>query len=189
MKKYNSRIYNPIILVTTAIFGILSITVTAWAIIGVIMCTVVFIYVQNRADNIDHYCVGVDLDTNRQGDVIEIFVYAFNKTKNYYYPITTHFKQLRIYVNVVYLDNFYANIGYPIVEDLEFLIRKVVGSKTQDIKTAKLFYRTMIRNLNQGYKYSAGSLREKNIEQPRFNNTKTGLGGRLWNWWTFKTNN
>ena len=186
MKKYNPKIYNWSILGLTLIVGVLSIFASGWWFSGVTILMVAFIYVQYRSERIDHYCVGVDLDTNKQGDVIEILVYAFNNDTKQYTPIMTHYKQLQIYVNVNYLDSFYANIGYPIIEDTKYFIRKVDKSIKVDIKEVKSFYKKMILELNTSYDYSSGSIVDKNIEQPISYKSKSSLGCKIRNWWTFK---
>ena len=186
MKKYNTKIYNLGILGLTLILGVLSIFKSGWWFLGVVLLMVSFIYVQNRSKNIVHYCVGVDLDTNKQGDVIEISVYAFNDDTKQYTTIMTYFKQLLIYVNVNYLDSFYSNIGYTIIEDTEYRIRKVQNSTKADIEDVKRFYKKMIMELNSNYVYSAGSMADRNIGQPIISLKKVGIGGKLWNWWTFK---
>ena len=187
MKKYNRKIYIPVIFGLTILFGSLSL-INGWFILGVITSMVAFIHVHNRADNIDHYCLGVDLDTNKEGDVLEISIYAFDKLKNRYFPIMSHFKQLRIYVDVILLDNFYSNIGYSIVEKPEFGIRQVTDSTKTDIVEVKQFYKQMIRSVNSNYSLSCGSMMAINIQQPSFSNKAPGVAGKLWNWWTFKRN-
>jgi hypothetical protein len=186
MKKYNTKIYSISLLGLTLIFGILSIFINAWWFSAIIGLMVIFVYIQNRSVNIDHYCVGVDLDTNKHGDVIEISVHAFNKDIKHYITIMTYFKQLSLYVNVNYLDNFYSNIGYTIIEDTDFCIRKVQNSTKAEIKEVKKFYKKMIIQFNSNYMYSAGSMADRNIEQPPIFLKKVGFGSRLWNWWTFK---
>ena len=189
MKKYNINVYAPIVFSLTLIFGLLSIILNGWFFLGVIACMIAFIHVQNRSNKIAHYCIGVDLDTNNQGDVIEISLYAFNSTKDQYYPLMTHFKQLRIYVNVISLDNFYSNIGYPIIEDTTYQIRKVEDSEFENITEAKKFYRKMITTVNKSYAYSCGSMVATNIQQPVTPVKASGVTGKLWNWWTFKKTN
>ena len=125
----------------------------------------------------------MDLDTNVDGDVIDVYMYAYNKTKNQYYPIMTYAKQIGIYVDVRLLDSFYANIGYPIVEDLTYMIRKVADTDTPDIKTAKKKYKEIISEINHCYALSAGSIRDQNLAQPI--QKQHGVGGKLFNWWTF----
>jgi hypothetical protein len=188
MKKFNLKLYVPMIFGLTLLFGLLAIIFNGWFVVGVIAAMVAFIYVQNRSDEINHYCIGVDLDTGHAGDVLEISVYAFNKVKNQYAPVMTHFKQLGIFVNVIRLDNFYANIGYPIVEDMDYLIRQVAGSERIKIKDVKMLYRQMIRDVTKGYAFSAGAMCDQNLTQPVRTPIKNSLGGKLWNWWTFKTN-
>jgi hypothetical protein len=188
MKKYNIKVYAPIVFSLTLIFGLLSIILSGWFFLGVIVSMVAFIHVQNRSNRIAHYCIGVDLDTNKQGDVIEISLYAFNSIKKQYYPLMTHFKQLRIYVNVISLDNFYSNIGYPIIEDEIYQVRKVKDLEFDNITEAKKFYRKMINTVNTSYAYSCGSMIATNVQQPIVINTKPGIAGKLWNWWTFKNN-
>ena len=183
MRKFDTKIYTPVGLGLTMVLGTLSIMVSAWFFIGVILTMAGYIYIQNRSIYIEHYCLGVDLDTNGDGDVIEVYMYAFNKFKNHYYPVMSYFKQLRIYVNVRLLDNFYANIGYPVVDDMTYMIRKVAGTDTEDISIAKKRYKEIIAEINRCYALSAGSIRDQNLDQPI--QKKVGVGGKLWNWWTF----
>lgn len=186
MKRFNSKVYLPAIFSLTILFGGLSLFYSRWFFLGLVVSMISFIYMQNRAEFIEHYCIGVDLNTNREGDVIEIYIYAFNKAKNQYNALSTYFKQLRIYVNVRLLDKFYSNIGYPIFEDLNYSIRKVANTEFSNINDAKKYFKKMVSEFNQSYKFGGATLRDLNMEQP--GNKRLGFGTKLWNWWTFKTN-
>lgn len=185
VKKYKLKIYIPMITVMILIMGTLTMMVNGWFILGIISLIIIATYIYNRSTNIDHYCVGVDLDTNNLGDIIEIMIYAFHKEKNQYYPIGAYYKQLRIFVDVILLDKFYENTGFQIRDDVNYGVRLVKNSRFKDIKSTKKFYREMVRAVNKSYAYSANSMQDRRIEQPA-NVVRRGFAGIIWNWWTLK---
>lgn len=189
MQKFNAKIYVPLLVGTTVVFGLLAVFINPRYFLGVIGVMPIFIYITNRSKEIEKYCISVDLDTNMQGDVIEVYMLAFNTRTHQYYPIMTHYKQLRIFVNIKLLDNFYSNIGYQIEDEPNYGIRKVLNSETADIAICKKQYKKFIADLNQSYKFSVGSMQDTNLTQPQIQQTNPGLLGKVWNWWTFNIRN
>lgn len=185
MKQYNLRFWLPILISMILIMGVLTIRVNGSLIVGVISLVIVTTYIYNRSTNIDHYCVGVDLDTNDTGDIIEIMTYAFYRDKNQYYPIGIYYKPLKIFVDVVLLDKFYQNIGFQIQDNNNYRVRLVKDAKFTNIQAAKKFYRQMIKTVKKSYVYSANSMQDRRIDQ-QSNLVKQKVGSMLWNWWTFK---
>ena len=187
--KFNTYFYTPLIYCLIILFGVLTLFYSGWFFTGIILSVISLIFIQNRSLNIDHYCVAVDLDTNNNGDVIEVSIHSFDKLKKQYRLIVTYSKQLNIFVDVRLLDTFYENIGYPIFEDLDYSLRKVDNSTVLTMKQAKQIYRDLIKSINQGYSYCAGSMQDRNLQQPVLKSVKASAGTKLWNWWTFKTSN
>lgn len=186
MKKFNTRTYLPIIFIMTIVFGVLTILNNEWFILAVVCLSLLFVYVRNRADYISYYCIGVDLNTNTSGDVIEFYIYAFNAIKNSHFPVKVALKQLNIFVNVNLLDRFYENIGYSIKDEPLYGIRKIIGSETPDLSVAKSQFTKLIIDFKTNYEYSGSALREHNMEPPKLMNKPKK--SKLLSLWAIKTN-
>lgn len=180
MAKFNLKIVNPIIFGLTLAVGVFGIMYNHWFILGVIVLFIGFIYCQNRSDRIKHYSLGVDLDSNEQGDILELYLYAFKgEHGGFYRPIAIYRKQINLYVNVVLLDTFYESIGYEIVEDKIFNIRKVNAVDYDSIVAAKKAYKEMIKAVNYSIRMSAGSMMATNLQQPLKQSTTPRLPRRF----------
>lgn len=185
-RKYNIKVPFIILICITILLGGVGFLYSAWLICIALFCIYPFALIYNRSDEIEHYVIGTDLNTNNNGDVIELYLYAYRASKDIYQPIATSIRQLDIFVNISLLNNLFNNLGYEIIDDMNYNIRIFKYSETEFMREAKMNFQQVKEDLYKHIAYGAGSLRDSRIEQPK--KKKRGFVGKLWGWWTFQKN-
>ena len=82
------------------------------------------IFSSKRMNNLDYYYIGIDLDSNSQGDKVEIYCYAFDQNSRKIHILGYHVHQYNTFFDLDRFDEFVSKVaGCNIVENKEFNIR------------------------------------------------------------------